>query len=262
MAMLTSTILVIDNHILMPLNHIIEHLRAHQSIRKFTTQAVPQALLEKCIAAGQAASSSSFVQVTSVVQVNNPNTRASLAQAAGGQAYVESAAVFLVFCADLHRNQKISQLEQQTMPTGFVEQTLIGTVDTALFAQNVMLAAQSEGLGGVFIGGLRNQPETVTQLLGLPEQVYPVFGMCLGYPDQNPGPKPRLPIACVLHQDQYQALDADTLADYNQTLSDYYLLRTQGKSSLNFSQHIIKTVTKEARPHMLPYLQSQGLVTR
>jgi len=262
MAMLTSTILAIDNNILMPQNHIIEHLRAHQSIRKFTAQAVPQALLEKCIAAGQAASSSSFVQVTSVIQVNNPNTRASLAQAAGGQAYVESAAVFLVFCADLHRNHNICELEQQAMPTGFVEQTLIGTVDTALFAQNVMLAAQSEGLGGVFIGGLRNQPATVTKLLNLPEQVYPVFGMCLGYPDQNPGPKPRLPIACVLHQDQYQALDADTLAGYNQTLSDYYLQRTQGKSSLNFSQHIIKTVTKEARPHMLPYLQSQGLVTR
>ena len=234
----------------------------HQSIRKFTAQVVPQELLEKCIAAGQAASSSSFVQVTSVIQVNDPNTRTALADAAGGQPYVASAAVFLVFCADLQRNQSICELEPQTMPTGFVEQTLIGTVDTALFAQNVMLAAQSEGLGGVFIGGLRNQPATVTRLLDLPQQVYPVFGMCLGYPDQDPGPKPRLPLSCVLHQDQYQAINGDTLDSYNHTLSAYYLRRTQGKSSLNFSQHIIKTVTKEARPHMLPYLQSQGLATR
>jgi nitroreductase len=262
MPMLTSTNLAIHQSILMPQKSVTELMQEHQSIRKFTSQPITQELLETCIAAGQAASSSSFVQVTSVIQVNDSSTRAALAQAAGGQPYVESAAVFLVFCADLQRNQSICLKQQQKMPTGFVEQTLIGTVDTALFAQNVMLAAQSNGLGGVFIGGLRNQPEKVTQLLKLPPQVFPIFGLCLGYADQNPGQKPRLPVSTVLHQDVYQNIDADALGDYNDTLSSYYSQRTQGKSQLNFSQHIVKTMAKEARPHMLDYLHSQGLVIR
>jgi nitroreductase len=240
----------------------IQQMMDHQSIRKFTSQSIPQELVNTCIAAGQAASSSSFVQVTSVVQVNSQETRAALAEAAGGQVYVENAAIFLVFCADLQRNQQICLRQQQQMPTGFTEQTLIASIDTALFAQNVLLAAQSLGLGGVFIGGLRNQPATVTQLLNLPQQVFPIFGLCLGYPDQNPGQKPRLPLSMVLHQDQYSNQSLTHLTGYDAQISDYYKQRTDGKLQLSFSQHIIKTMVKEARPHMLPYLHSQGFTTR
>jgi nitroreductase len=76
---------------------LIEQMMDHQSIRKFTSQTVLQEVINTCITAGQAAASSSFVQVTSVIQVNSQEARAALAEAAGGQAYVESAAVFLVF---------------------------------------------------------------------------------------------------------------------------------------------------------------------
>lgn len=234
----------------------------HQSIRKFTSQAIPQDVINTCVSAGQAAASSSFVQVTSVVQINSKESRTALAEAAGGQSYVESAATFLVFCADLQRNQQICLRQEQELPTGYTEQTLIASVDTALFAQNVLLAAQSLGLGGVFIGGLRNQPKTVTKLLNLPQQVFPIFGLCLGYPDQNPGQKPRLPLDMVLHQDNYASLDLAQLDAYDQQVSNYYQQRTNGKLNLTFSQHIIKTMVKEARPHMLPYLNSQGFVTR
>jgi nitroreductase len=240
----------------------IEQMLEHQSIRKFTSQVIPQEIINTCVTAGQAASSSSFVQVTSVVQVNSPLTRAALAEASGGQNYVQSAATFLVFCADLQRNQQICQRQQQKMPIGFTEHTLIASIDTALFAQNVLLAAQSLGLGGVFIGGLRNQPETVTQLLNLPQQVFPIFGLCLGYPDQNPGQKPRLPLSMVLHQDHYSNQELEKLASYDAQISAYYQQRSHGKTDLTFSQHIIKTMLKEARPHMLPYLQSQGFATR
>jgi len=76
---------------------LIKQMMDHQSIRKFTSQSIPQELVNTCITAGQAAASSSFVQVTSVIQVNSKDTRAALALAAGGQSYVESAATFLVF---------------------------------------------------------------------------------------------------------------------------------------------------------------------
>ena len=241
---------------------LIEQIMSHQSIRRFTDEKVSQKIINQCIKAGQAASSSSFVQVTSVIQVNSSQDKKTLASAAGNQAYVEEAAVFLVFCADLKRNQYICNQQGQALPTGFTEQTLIASVDTALFAQNVMLAAQSLGLGGVFIGGLRNNPQTVTKVLKLPEHVFPIFGLCLGYPDQDPGQKPRLPLPMVLHQDVYSTDHLALLDEYDATISQYYNKRTNGKLTQNFSQHIIKTMVKEARPHMLPYLQSQGFNKR
>ncbi|MCO4836655.1 MAG: oxygen-insensitive NADPH nitroreductase [Oceanospirillaceae bacterium] len=246
----------------MPQKTPIDQMMAHQSIRKFTHQTVSQEIINTCIKAGQAAASSSFVQVTSVIQVNCAQNRAALAIAAGGQSYVESAAVFLVFCADLQRNQEICLRQHQQMPTGYTEQTLIASVDTALFAQNVLLAAQSLGLGGVFIGGLRNQPEVVTKVLKLPKQVFPIFGLCLGYPDQDPGQKPRLPLSMVLHQEHYSNDNLTHLANYDTQIRHYYQKRSQGRLNLTFSEHIVKTLVKEARPHMLPYLHSQGFCTR
>ncbi len=241
---------------------VIEQMMAHQSIRKFTDDDVPQAMIDTIVAAGQAASSSSFVQVSSVIQVTDKAKRETLQAASGGQVYVGSCPVFLVFCADLKRNQAICAAQGIDMPTGFAEQALIASIDTALFAQNSMLAAESLGLGGVYIGGIRNQPQVVTQCLNLPDQVVPLFGMCLGYPAQDPGLKPRLPLAMVLHQDSYQDLDEQQLTSYNQVLSDYYQQRTKGKLDTNFSEHIEKTLNKEARPHMLGYLQDQGWFTK
>ena len=219
-------------------NTVIETMMQHQSIRKFTDQAIAQDLLEQLIGAGQAASSSSFVQVTSVIQVNNSLAREQLQIASGNQPYVGTCPVFLVFCADLKRNQDICALNGIDMPTGFTEQALIASIDTAIMAQNILVAAESVGLGGVYIGGLRNQPQLVSDTLKLPEQVVPLFGMCLGYPAQDPGLKPRLPLPMVLHQEHYQAVEANELQAYDETLSAYYVKRTKGKLNTSFSQHI------------------------
>jgi nitroreductase len=243
-------------------NTVIETMMQHQSIRKFTDQAIAQDLLEQLIGAGQAASSSSFVQVTSVIQVNNPLAREQLQIASGNQPYVGTCPVFLVFCADLKRNQDICALNGIDMPTGFTEQALIASIDTAIMAQNILVAAESVGLGGVYIGGLRNQPQLVSDTLKLPEQVVPLFGMCLGYPAQDPGLKPRLPLPMVLHQEHYQAVEANELQAYDETLSAYYVKRTKGKLDTSFSQHIETTMNKEARPHLLDFLHKQGLMTR
>lgn len=237
---------------------VIEQMMTHQSIRKFTDEPVPQALIEEIVAAGQAASSSSFVQVTSVIQVSDPAKRETLQAASGGQVYVGSCPVFLVFCADLKRNQEICAKRGINMPTGFTEQALIASIDTAIFSQNTLLAAESVGLGGVYIGGIRNHPQMVTECLNIPDQVVPLFGMCLGYPAQDPGLKPRLAVASVLHQETYTSLDPQQLAEYDQLLSQYYDQRTKGKLQTTFSEHIEKTLNKEARPHMLGYLQEQG----
>ncbi|QXC37106.1 oxygen-insensitive NADPH nitroreductase [Aeromonas jandaei] len=237
------------------MNQTIALILSHRSIRQFTAEPISSQQLDAILAAAQSASTSSFLQVTSIIRVTGPEARKQLAQLAGNQPYVEQAAEFLVFCADYHRHGQIVPDAQ----TGYAEQLLIGAIDGAIMGQNALLAAQSLGLGGVYIGGLRNHPAEVSELLGLPDRVIPLFGLCLGHPAQQPEQKPRLPRALVVHQERYQReLDRDLLAHYDQQIEAYYQARSSNNKQQTWSGQIRAILTKESRPFMLGFLQSRG----
>lgn len=243
------------------MNDVIGLLQAHRSIRKFTDQAIPQTTIETLVRAGQAAATSSFIQATTVIQVNDPDKRAKMAAWAGNQAYVVSAPVFLVFTADMQRHQLACDMHDAEARTGYTEQFITATVDVALFAQNVAVAAESLGLGICYIGGLRNHPAEVSELLELPELVYPVFGLCIGHPAQDPETKPRLPLDVVLKQDRYANDEyAETVAEYDEAVREYYRTRTGNNKQSGWSEQISGMLGREARPHMLPFLQERGFL--
>lgn len=243
------------------MNPILQAQRAHRSIRQYTSQRIDEELLLQLIEAAQGAASSSFIQAYSLVQVTNTDTRQQIATLSGGQRWVETAAEFLVVCADLSRvevcsiKQGLGELEGQT------EHFLAATVDASLFAQNLMLAAESVGLGAVFIGGIRNDPAKVAELLELPKQVYPVFGLCLGWPDAEPDLKPRLDAKVILHKDRYDAsrcaADVDT---YDNIMEKYYAGRGDNQRMSNWSEQTAKAVQKKKRQHLLSFLQNQGFL--
>ena len=241
------------------MNHTIDTILAHRSIRKFTQQTIDESLLTTLLNCGIAASTSSFIQCVSIIRITETESRKALAQLAGEQEYVASAAEFLVFCADFNRHKQINPYAQ----LGFTEQTLIGAIDAALMAQNTLLAAESLGLGGVYIGGIRNNPQAVSDLLAIPSHVMPLFGLCLGYPDQKPEIKPRLPQRLVVHQERYQAkADKQTLNDYNEQTREYYRHRTQGAKDMSWSEQITTALNKESRPFMKDFINKKGFSTR
>jgi len=203
------------------MNSTIQAILNHRSIRKFTSQPIENEQLEAILQAGLAASSSSMLQVVSIIRVTDKEKRTLLAQYAGNQGYVESAAEFLVFCIDYQRHTNINP----DVKADFTELTLIGAVDSGIMTQNCLLAAESMGLGGVYIGGLRNNAQKVDKLLGLPKNTAILFGMCLGHPAQKPEVKPRLPMHVVVHENQYQDLNLDDIQTYDQTMKNYYVLK-------------------------------------
>ncbi|OJN71606.1 nitroreductase A, partial [Escherichia coli] len=160
------------------------------------------------INSARATSSSSFLQCSSIIRITDKALREELVTLTGGQKHVAQAAEFWVFCADFNRHLQICPDAQ----LGLAEQLLLGVVDTAMMAQNALIAAESLGLGGVYIGGLRNNIEAVTKLLKLPQHVLPLFGLCLGWPADNPDLKPRLPASILVHENSYQPLDKGALA--------------------------------------------------
>ncbi|MES9940821.1 MAG: oxygen-insensitive NADPH nitroreductase [Candidatus Thiodiazotropha sp. 6PLUC2] len=230
----------------------------HRSVRRFLDKPLNPGQLEALIRCGQAAATSSFIQAYSVVRVTRPEVRSAIATAAGGQIWIEKAAEFLVFCADLRRINRACQSREMGELEGYSEHSLAAVIDVALMAQNLILAAESQGLGGVFIGGIRNQPEIIVEQLSLPHWVTPLFGMCLGWPDSNSEVKPRMPVDCILHQDQYQDIAPDRMAEYDQQMSDYYAARGTNIKITDWSNATANAVQGKKRAHMLDFLRARG----
>lgn len=247
------------------MNETIELMMKHRSVRKFKPDPVSEEQLATIVAAGQMASSSSSVQAYSVVAVTEPELKSRLAALAGNQAYVEECPVFLVWCADLYRLSDAAKRHQPEKESyaDSTENFMVATIDVALASQNAALAAESLGFGIVYIGGLRNKIEEVTELLGLPEGVYPVFGMCVGIADQETGIRPRLPLNAVLHHNRYDAEETlRGVESYDETTTAYMKARTNGERTTPWSELMAKRLTEPARLQMKSYLEGRGFMKR
>ncbi|WP_439234391.1 oxygen-insensitive NADPH nitroreductase [Lonepinella koalarum] len=233
----------------------------HRSIRKFKDQAIPDELFNQLIEAGKMASTSSFLQSVSIIRVTDLHKRQQIREICGsaggkGQMYVQESPEFLVFCVDTYRHQQLVPEAQ----TDWTEILLIGAVDVGIMAQNILLSAESEGLGGVYIGSLRNDIAQVTDILALPTGVIPLVGLCLGYPDQEPLQRPRLPTSLILSENAYQVATQTDLAIYNEQVKAYYLERN-GKV-FNWTEQVRNTLAKPVRPDILAFLHKQGFAKR
>jgi FMN reductase (NADPH) len=197
---------------------IIELMHSHASVRKRTADPVPVELIETIVHAAQRASSTSNLQVASVVAVTEAATRARLAEICG-QEHVARAPVVLVWCADLKRLDRACELRGYTQVTDYVENFLVCVLDVGIAAQNGALAAESLGLGICYLGSIRNNAQAVISLLALPRLVFPVVGMTVGWPAAPPTIRPRLPTSAILHWERYDPQPRDAALDeYDRTM--------------------------------------------
>ena len=202
-------------------NPVLETLLNHRSVRAFLADQVSEATLATIIAAA----TSSNLQTWSVVAVRDPARKSRLRPLCSDQAHIDEAPLFLVFLADLARLEAIAAAKgAQVEGIEFLEVLFVAIVDAALAAQNAVVALESLGLGSVYIGGIRNHPESVAAELGLPPHVFPVFGLCIGTPDPTrpTAIKPRLPQSTIVHHEQYDAAQAtEALAAYDARMSAF-----------------------------------------
>jgi hypothetical protein len=151
--------------------------------------------------------------------------------------------------------------------THYLEEFIVGVVDAALAAQSALIAAESLGLGGVYIGAMRNLPEQIAKELALPPHVFAVFGLSIGYPDpaRPTDIKPRLPQSVVLHREQYSVADRSAAIDgYNATMRGFQ--REQGLKAVDWTQQCFNRVKDAAalrgRDRMREALRNLGFELR
>jgi len=221
---------------------VVTSLLAHRSVRRFTSEPLPEGAVELLVASAQSASSSSNLQLWSVIDVRDPARRAALYEVAGRQAHILECPSLLVWVADLNRPTALAE-QQGTGHAGldYLEMFLMASIDTALAAQNAVVAAEALGFGVVYIGALRNDPERVAEVLGLPQRAYAVFGLCVGWPhaEAEGAVKPRLPRSVVLHRDEYQSVAAQrsVLEEYDERMSAFYTQQRMPVPAGGWSRH-------------------------
>ena len=249
-------------------NPILDLMHRHGSARKYTADPVPRDVIEALTLAAQRASTTSNLQVVSVVAVTDAATRARLSDLCGKQAHVAQAPVVLVWCADLRRLDRACELRGYTQVTNYVENFLVCTLDAGIAAQNAAVAAESLGLGICYLGSIRNNTRAVIELLKLPYLVFPVVGMTVGWPAAQPVVRPRLPVSAVLYWDSYDATPRDAaLQAYDRAMIETGIYEGRqvpvpGKSSemeaYGWLEHSARRAAQAARTELREVLKQQG----
>lgn len=228
-------------------NDTLETIFAHRTVRSYLPDPLPAGTLETLVTAAQSASTSSNLQLWSVVAVEDPARKARLSALAGGQKHIVQAPLLLVWLVDLARITTIAQQKESAADAlPYLESFLVGAVDASLAAQNAALAAESQGLGIVYIGAMRNKPIAVAEELNLPPNVMALFGLVVGRPDPAVATaiKPRLPQQAVLHREHYEwgaAQDA-AVERYNPSLRDFQ--KEQGMPLQDWTELALNRVRK------------------
>lgn len=210
-------------------NATVDTLLERRSIRKFKSKPLGDDVIETLETVAQHAASSQFLNDWSAIRVTDPAAKKRLAEI-GGQPYIATAPLLYVFVLDEHRNAAIASTKGvDTTSDTF---TLNGSYhysqaqnDAVLALHAMETAAYSLGLGCVILGSLLNDVPALIDLLNLPEYTYPVLGLAIGKPDQDPALKPRMPRSMQFFENEYPSNNETLLAglqDFDEEVHRYY----------------------------------------
>ena len=246
------------------MNPVLESLFKHKSIRKYKNKPLEDEKLGLIVKAAQAAPTWCNGEQVSIIVVKDQATKDKIKELCWGQTHVGSCAAFLVFCADYYRlslafEKAGKKKEDFEKYMSNIDTLLIGSHDVGIALQNATVAAESMGLGTCHIGAIRNKPLEIVELLNLPKYVIPLVGLTVGYPDDDPGLKPRLPPKAVCFGEKYSTENAKAgIDEYDEIFKKYLAQRESNARDCNWSQRISDTYTSFEFKDDYELLKQQG----
>lgn len=197
--------------------------------------------IDSIIRSAQMAPSSNNGQHASIISITDKEIKAKIAELCGGQPWINQAPVFLIFASDFYRAKLAAEKNGvDFVVTENLDSIMVGCLDVGLAMSNAIGAAESLGLGTVPIGAVRAEPSEIVKLLDLPEYVFPICGLALGYPDEESAIKPRLPMDAIYHKEVYNKDLMGSIDKYDTVISDYMKERTNGKNDKTWTESISK----------------------
>lgn len=239
---------------------VADTLSQRVTVRFFHEKPIPEQMLQTILEAARRSPTSSNMQTYSIIVVRDQAVKQQLAVLAGNQKHIETCPVFIAFCADISRLEIACEMHGRSLAKT-LETTLVATVDAALVGMSAETVAESFGLGAVMIGGIRNHPREAAELLGCPPGVYVVYGMCLGWPQEEkvPPQKPRMPNELIIHYESYSTADPrPLLAQYDEALAAHYGKQGRNLNRAAYTGVIANRLDKPSRPHLRNTLEEMG----
>lgn len=175
----------------------------HSSHRRFDDRPVDPDLLALLLACAFSAPSKSDLQQADAIHVRDRGKVQAIADLIPDMPWIAKAPVFLVFCGDNRRIRLMGEWRGKPFVNNHLDHFMNAAVDAGIVMTTFIRAAEAVGLGTCPISAVRNECEALTALLELPEAVFPVAGLCVGYPAEAGRITPRLPLDVTVHTDRY-----------------------------------------------------------
>ncbi len=246
----------------MDINETIRTQLAHRTIREFKDQKIPREVFELLMEVARRTATSTGMQACSIIRVTDAELKSRIAEVCK-QEYVARAPELLIFVVDQYRNNQIAKEKGCFVETARdMDRFFAAFTDACIMAQNVVIAAESMGLGTVYLGSILNDSEKICELLKLPELTFPVIGLGLGYPNQNPQLKPRMEMRLRVFENAYKVFESylDEIKEYDEEMRTYYDLREPGRPVDSFSNQVVVRFKQynPKRQEILNVIRKQG----
>lgn len=182
---------------------LARRLAGRRSHRRFTPDPVDPALVRSLCALALCSPTKSDLQQRDIIIVEAPEQRERIDALLGEQAWIAGAPAFLVFCANNRRQRLLHEWRGREFANDHLDAFFNASVDAGIALSAFVLAAESAGLGCCPVSAIRNEAAKVSDLLALPDHVFPVAGLALGWPARAGTVSPRLPLETTVHTDRY-----------------------------------------------------------
>jgi nitroreductase len=186
---------------------------SHRTHRRYTDAPIAEAMLQSVLAAGLSAPAKSDLQQVAIVRVEDKTTRTAVGALIPSMPWIVQAPRFMIVCGDSRRIRRICELRGKPFANDHLDAFLNAATDAAMVLQNLIRAAAAVGLGACPISVVRNHAARIAELLALPQWVFPVAGLCLGWPSREGFVSMRLPPSITVHTDRYDDAKLSTELD-------------------------------------------------
>jgi nitroreductase len=245
-----------------------------RSIRKFSSKPVKEADVRKIVEVGQRAPTACNLQTYSIVWVRNAKLREKVLDACGVFGTIRTAPIVFVICADVRRLARVLDYlnYDHCLKHGYgYSIKLMSIMDASFVAENMTMAAESLGLGSVFVGSAFAN-DKVIKALKLPSGVLPLTLLCVGYPDEQPPRRPRWALSSILHVDYYQDPAEHEIEaflkhmDHELRKEGYYQKYVNRGPNYRYSNHIKRKTTirsvKKDDAEVIPVVKKMGFLPK
>jgi nitroreductase len=191
------------------MNETIKVLMNHKSIRKYTDEVPSDEVIETIVKAGQQAA---FAGQLGSLILSRDKTK-----------HPFGAPLYFIACVDLHRMQKVMQKRNWDLVACDLAMFMFGVQDACYLAQNLVIAAESLGLGTCYLGFVPFNADKLIKNYKLPSKVFPLVGISVGYPAENPPTRPRYPMDCACYEGEYPEFTDEQISSAMQVMDEGYL---------------------------------------